>query len=105
MERIDKIEGICSGLKGGGQLASAECLEAASPSQRINAAMIAELNRTRSADIVNELQRRLGVANLEETGVPLSMMDEDLQDRVRSAEAFHTLGVPEPFDPTVREAR
>merc|ERR1712039_899797 len=65
---------------------------------KINVSMFEELERTSSADIVNELQRRLGMANLEETGVPLSMMDEELQGRSRSAEAFQTLGVPDEMD-------
>lgn len=64
--------------------------------QVINVQMLALLERTPSAVIINELQRRLGMASLEETGVPLSMMDEELQQRVRDAEAFQTLCVPHP---------
>jgi hypothetical protein len=61
---------------------------AAQQMKRINISMLARLERTPSADIISELQRRLGMANLEETGVPLWMMDEDLQNRVRSAESM-----------------
>merc|ERR1719491_1417745 len=60
------------------------------------------LERTASTDIIEELQRRLGMADLDKTGVPYSMMDEELQTRVRAAAergaeaAFMTLGVPQP---------
>mmetsp|Transcript_127134 Transcript_127134/g.220374 ORF Transcript_127134/g.220374 Transcript_127134/m.220374 type:complete len:624 (-) Transcript_127134:265-2136(-) len=59
------------------------------------------LDRMASADLIEELQRRLGMADLGQTGVPFSMMDEELQTRVReaiphaSAQAFMTLGVPQ----------
>lgn len=61
------------------------------------------LERTSSMDIVEELQRRLGIADLEKTGVPYSMMDEEMQNRLRAAterqeqemQAFMTLGVPD----------
>lgn len=59
------------------------------------------LDRMASADLIEELQRRLGIADLGTTGVPFSMMDEELQTRVReaiphaSAQAFMTLGVPQ----------
>jgi len=54
------------------------------------------LERTASAEIIKELQRRLGMADLEKTGVPLSMMDEDLQNHVKAHQPFSTLGVPQP---------
>mmetsp|Transcript_110899 Transcript_110899/g.313707 ORF Transcript_110899/g.313707 Transcript_110899/m.313707 type:complete len:620 (-) Transcript_110899:81-1940(-) len=63
--------------------------------RRINMSMLAELERASTADIVTELQRRLGVPNLEESGVPWNMMDEELQGRLKASEAFHTLGVPQ----------
>lgn len=65
------------------------------------ASYLSRLERTASADLIEELQRRLGMADLGQTGVPLSMMDEELQTRVReaiphaSAQAFMTLGVPQ----------
>eukprot|EP00927_Polykrikos_kofoidii_P050930 TRINITY_DN44764_c0_g1_i1.p1 TRINITY_DN44764_c0_g1~~TRINITY_DN44764_c0_g1_i1.p1 ORF type:complete len:574 (-),score=117.55 TRINITY_DN44764_c0_g1_i1:42-1763(-) len=69
--------------------------EADSAKKLINVNMLAMLERTPSAVIINELQRRLGMPSLEETGIPLSMMDEELQHRVREAEAFQALYVPE----------
>jgi len=65
------------------------------PQRLINVNMFSQLERSATGDIINELLRRLGMSNLEEAGVPLSMMDVELQNRVRSAEAFHTLGVPQ----------
>lgn len=62
----------------------------------ISVEMLATLEHSTSAEIVMELQRRLDMSSLEETGVPLSMMDEELQARVRATEAFQQLGVPEP---------
>lgn len=62
---------------------------------------LSRLERMASADLIEELQRRLGMADLGTTGVPFSMMDEELQSRVReaiphaSAQAFMTLGVPQ----------
>lgn len=35
--------------------------------------------------IIDELQRRAGIPNFEETGVPYSMLDEELQARLRTA--------------------
>merc|ERR1712007_170644 len=105
-DRIQGIEKMCSMLKGDTQLrlvqpgepveSPAVSTSKPGPQKRINVAMLAELERTSSVDIIIELQRRLGMANLEETGVPLAMMDEELQSRVKSAEAFQTLGVPQP---------
>eukprot|EP00929_Paragymnodinium_shiwhaense_P046485 TRINITY_DN23669_c0_g1_i3.p1 TRINITY_DN23669_c0_g1~~TRINITY_DN23669_c0_g1_i3.p1 ORF type:complete len:578 (+),score=97.76 TRINITY_DN23669_c0_g1_i3:158-1891(+) len=63
---------------------------------KININMLTQLDKTSSTDILNELQRRLGLQSLEDTGVPMSMMDEELQERIRAAEAFQTLGVPQP---------
>lgn len=60
----------------------------------ISAQMLSELERTASHDIIRELQRRLKVADLEETGVPFSMMDEELQRWVQSREALRSLGAP-----------
>jgi len=54
-----------------------------------------KLEHTTSADIIRELQRRLGMADLEKTGVPLIMMDKELQEQVRAQECFATLGVPQ----------
>lgn len=68
------------------------------PKQRITVHMLSELEKTSSQEIIAELQRRLGMSNLEETGVPLSMMDEELQERVRQAEAFQIPGAPQPDD-------
>lgn len=66
--------------------------------KRISAAMLTALETTASYDIIGELQRRLGLANLEETGVPMSMMDEELQNWVKTAEAFQKLGTPQNED-------
>lgn len=43
------------------------------------------LERTADVDIIEELQRRLGMADLDKVGVPYSMMDEELQSKVRAA--------------------
>jgi voltage-gated sodium channel len=56
--------------------------------------------QTSSAEIVEELLRRLGMADLDQTGVPFSMMDEELQSRMKAAneqsvEPYMTLGVPQ----------
>jgi hypothetical protein len=96
-EKIDHIEGLTAHLAGAGvndgEIQTFQVV-GLRPT-KIRASMFEELERTSSVDIVNELQRRLGLPNLEETGVPLSMMDEELQDRVRTAEAFQSLGVPD----------
>lgn len=60
--------------------------------QRINVHMLSQLEETGSGDIIGELQRRLHMTNLEETGVPLSLMDEELQQRICSAEGFQSMG-------------
>lgn len=67
------------------------------------------LERISNLDIVEELQRRLGMADLEKTGVPYSMMDEEMQNKVKKCseegkageEAFMTLGVPQNDEETV----
>jgi voltage-gated sodium channel len=64
------------------------------------------LDCTGSADIIEELQRRFGLVDLEKLGVPFSMLDEELQTRVKAAsdqgaDAFVTLGVPQLEDATV----
>jgi len=65
------------------------------------------LDRTMSAEIIEELQRRLGMADLDKTGVPFSMMDEELQNRLKQAteqqmtqeaQGFMMLGVPQDAD-------
>lgn len=62
------------------------------------------LEQTASTDIIAELQRRLGMPDLEQSGVPYSMMDEDLQNHVKAAtdragmEGFMMLGVPQDDD-------
>jgi len=96
-EKIDHIEGLTAHLAGAGANdGDIQTLQAVGlKPTKIRANMFEELERTSSVDIVNELQRRLGLPNLEETGVPLSMMDEELQNRVRTAEAFQSLGVPD----------
>merc|ERR1719183_1419977 len=59
------------------------------------------LAKTPTVVVAEELQRRLGMPDLDKTGVPYSMMDEELQKRLRvaaqeqGAEAFMTLGVPQ----------
>jgi len=96
-EKIGQIEELAAQLGGAGANdGEGQAFKAAaSGPTKIRANMFEELERTSSADIVNELQRRLGLPNLEETGVPLSMMDEELQSRVRTAEAFQSLGSPD----------
>jgi len=65
------------------------------------------MEQTCSMEIVEELQRRLGIADLEKTGVPYSMMDEEMQRLIRAAterqerETFVTLGVPDNDSETV----
>jgi len=58
----------------------------AKPSKRISIDMLALLERTPSAVIHTELIRRLGLVDLELTGVPLTMMDDDLRSRIKSAQ-------------------
>merc|ERR1711865_145058 len=59
------------------------------------------IGQTASTEIIEELQRRLGMVDLDKTGVPYSMMDEELQKRFRQAsqepgsESSVTLGVPQ----------
>jgi len=65
------------------------------------------MERTTNMEIVEELQRRLGIPDFEKTGVPYSMMDEEMQRYLRAAterqemEAFMTLGVPDNDSETV----
>jgi len=54
-----------------------------------------KLEHTSSVEIIHELQRRLGMADLEKTGVPLAMMDRELQEQVKAQERFAPLGVPQ----------
>uniref|UniRef100_A0A7S2AE65 Uncharacterized protein n=1 Tax=Alexandrium andersonii TaxID=327968 RepID=A0A7S2AE65_9DINO len=68
------------------------------PKKRINAGMLEDLERTPSEDIINELQRRLGVARLDEFSASACMPNQasqELQSGVRSTEAFESLGVPQ----------
>jgi len=67
------------------------------PTPRINMAMLTELDQRDSVDIIDELQRRLGLPNLEETGVPLDMLDEDLKALVDKTTGPEVIGVPEPW--------
>eukprot|EP00929_Paragymnodinium_shiwhaense_P105200 TRINITY_DN70128_c0_g1_i1.p1 TRINITY_DN70128_c0_g1~~TRINITY_DN70128_c0_g1_i1.p1 ORF type:complete len:590 (+),score=116.87 TRINITY_DN70128_c0_g1_i1:149-1918(+) len=62
--------------------------------KRINVEMLDLMDTTASADILHELQRRLGLENIDETGVPLDMVDDDLRERLRAAQAFPTLNRP-----------
>lgn len=62
--------------------------------QREHIRMLTKLEKTSSADIISELQRRLGMQNLEESGVPLSMMNDDLKARVRAAESLPDINSP-----------
>jgi len=64
----------------------------------ITATSVSQLEKTTNAVIIKELQRRLGVADLEKTGVPFHMMDDDLKNKVRAQHAVLTLGVPQPED-------
>jgi hypothetical protein len=71
-----------------------------SPRALLNDTDRQKLKETVSTAIVEELQRRLGMASLDKMGVPLSLMDEELRNRLnvsadQSAEAFMTLGVPQ----------
>jgi len=61
------------------------------------------LERKTSAEIVEELQRRLGANNLDKMGMPYATMNEDLQNQVQDipaqgAQAFAMLGVPQDDD-------
>lgn len=97
-DQVSQVERLTAALSTAGGLPDLRLdpgrngLRGQDPPMKINAGMFEELERTSSADIINELHRRLGLSSLEETGVPLSMMDEELQNRVRKAEAFQTLG-------------
>mmetsp|Transcript_55581 Transcript_55581/g.154844 ORF Transcript_55581/g.154844 Transcript_55581/m.154844 type:complete len:552 (-) Transcript_55581:14-1669(-) len=70
--------------------------------RRISCNTIAQMERTTSSQIISELQRRLGLVDYGVTGIPLSMLDGDLQYRVKSAEAFGSLNTPQ-SDPVTRE--
>lgn len=113
--KLDQIDHVCEELNdqdekfknsenanGGDETARHENRPAAP--KRISSHMLQRLECTSSSDIVSELQRRLGSANLEETGVPLMMMDEDLQNRVKSIAAFQTPGMQRPALECSREA-
>mmetsp|Transcript_175 Transcript_175/g.718 ORF Transcript_175/g.718 Transcript_175/m.718 type:complete len:645 (-) Transcript_175:71-2005(-) len=63
---------------------------------KITASMLADLELTSSADLLAELQRRLGLTSFEESGVPMYMMDEELQNTMKASTTFQMLGVPEP---------
>lgn len=56
--------------------------------QVITMNMLVELEGSSLEDIVAEIQRRLGMPNLEEAGVPLALMDEELQQRFREVECI-----------------
>lgn len=53
------------------------------PSGKITVNTLAELDVTSTAHILEELRRRLGTKDISKTGVPMSMMDEELQARCR----------------------
>eukprot|EP00927_Polykrikos_kofoidii_P034759 TRINITY_DN29413_c0_g1_i1.p1 TRINITY_DN29413_c0_g1~~TRINITY_DN29413_c0_g1_i1.p1 ORF type:complete len:549 (+),score=108.90 TRINITY_DN29413_c0_g1_i1:120-1766(+) len=60
---------------------------------------LANLDAVPPIEIIEEIQRRLGVKDWGQTGVPLAMLDDELQSRVREVEelteSFETLGVPQ----------
>eukprot|EP00929_Paragymnodinium_shiwhaense_P000975 TRINITY_DN101184_c0_g1_i1.p1 TRINITY_DN101184_c0_g1~~TRINITY_DN101184_c0_g1_i1.p1 ORF type:complete len:585 (+),score=182.02 TRINITY_DN101184_c0_g1_i1:126-1880(+) len=53
---------------------------------KINMQMLGQVERTPNKHIINELLRRLHLENIEETGISMAMLDEELQNRVRLAE-------------------
>merc|ERR1711972_367027 len=60
---------------------------------------VERIERTASADIIEELKRRLGMPDLEKTGMPWTMLDEELQNHLKAAnsqgvEAFVSSGTP-----------
>eukprot|EP00421_Protoceratium_reticulatum_P005523 CAMPEP_0168360490 /NCGR_PEP_ID=MMETSP0228-20121227/2188_1 /TAXON_ID=133427 /ORGANISM="Protoceratium reticulatum, Strain CCCM 535 (=CCMP 1889)" /LENGTH=567 /DNA_ID=CAMNT_0008373159 /DNA_START=345 /DNA_END=2046 /DNA_ORIENTATION=+ len=57
------------------------------PAQRIGVLTLSRLARTARRDIIDELIERMGVADLSQEPLPQSMMDEDLQERVKAVEA------------------
>jgi voltage-gated sodium channel len=61
---------------------------------RITKAMLSRLEVTSSMTIVKELQRRHNVVDLEETGVPLSMMTEELQQRIEAMNCLDQRDLP-----------
>jgi len=56
----------------------------APPKNRITKTMLSRLEVASSISIVKELQRRHDIADLEATGVPLSMMTEELRQRIEA---------------------
>jgi voltage-gated sodium channel len=112
-DRVGRIERICgqlcgeiprsSSLKKSNPAASLEQQQSLPPlansvrqgvsptPSKIDMQMLMKLDQASSAEVINELQRRLGLTNLEETGVPFAMMDEDLLMRVKTADAFQAL--------------
>jgi len=54
------------------------------PKNRITKTMLSRLEVAPTMAIVKELQRRHDIVDLEETGVPLSMMTEELRQRVEA---------------------
>jgi len=59
--------------------------------RKIGIHTLALMESTGSVHILEELQRRLGVIDLGETGVPLEMLDQELQAKVKSADAYYSL--------------
>mmetsp|Transcript_69266 Transcript_69266/g.150761 ORF Transcript_69266/g.150761 Transcript_69266/m.150761 type:complete len:564 (+) Transcript_69266:124-1815(+) len=63
-------------------------------SKKVTLGMLADLSRTCTADIVAELQGRLGMANLDDIGDHHALVSEERRGQGRVADTFHTLGVP-----------
>mmetsp|Transcript_88436 Transcript_88436/g.156840 ORF Transcript_88436/g.156840 Transcript_88436/m.156840 type:complete len:614 (+) Transcript_88436:31-1872(+) len=56
------------------------------PRRKVNFQMMAQLEKTPSAEIVSEIQRRLGITSIDE--IPVSMMDQELYESVCEANGW-----------------
>jgi len=56
--------------------------EASEKPRRISTDMLSQLELIPDAHVINELQRRYGLLNIEEVGIPIHLLDDELQHKV-----------------------
>lgn len=71
----------CSQARASSQSLTPLPYNAGPPQRCITPEMITRLSQMGSADIVGELYRRLGMESWDKTGVPLSMIDDELREK------------------------
>lgn len=75
--------------------AKALAAQIADPSlQKINLQMLDQLEFSPHGDIIAELHRRLGMTNFEEIGIPIAMLDDELQARVHNGCELVAIEIP-----------